>query len=118
MTKLTKITLAAAVVVTLAALVTWQVTGGDYYTKFEVVEQVEKEVDPDDPLAATGFYDGSSQTETVARDDFRFGLLPTPAGLFDKHMLSVVSTATPFWVLAIALALWTYRRRKKMAVGA
>ena len=67
-------------------------TGGDYYTNYEVVETVEIEPDSSDPLAAAGFYEGTKATETVTRDEFRFGLLPTPSGLLDKHMLSVVSS--------------------------
>jgi hypothetical protein len=114
MEKLTKTAIGATLLVTLVVLVTWQVTGGDYYTKFEVVEQVEKQVDPNDPLAQAGFYDGSTQTETVTRDAFRFGLLPTPGGLFDKHILSVLSIATPFWLLSLGL-LWRSRRRTQQA---
>ena len=96
MSKATKAVLTLSVVVTIAALVTWRVTGGDYYTKYQIVEQVEKQVDPDDPLAGTGFYDDESHTETVTRDAFRFGLLPTPSGFFDKHAASVVSVVLPF----------------------
>ncbi len=103
MARLTKITFVAAVMITLAALFTWQLTGGDYYTKYEVVEQVEKTLDPDDPLVAAGFYEGTTATETVARKDFRFGLLPTPSGLLDKHVASVVSISSPFWVLGLGL---------------
>lgn len=103
-----------AIVVTVAAVVTWQATGGDYYTKFETIEQIEKPIDPADPLAAAGFYDGDSQTETVIRKDFRLGLLPTPTGLFDKHMLSVASIASPVWLVTLA-GLWlTYRRRARV----
>ena len=55
MTKKTKIVLGLAAIVTITTLITWQMTGGDYYNKFEVVEQIEAAVDPDDPLAAAGF---------------------------------------------------------------
>jgi hypothetical protein len=109
--KFTKLVFVLALAVTSAALLTWQITGGDYYTKYEVVEQIEKTLDPDDPLVAAGFYDGSTQTETVTRKDFRFGLLPTPSGLFDKHAASVVSVASPLWLVGFGLALWTRRRR-------
>jgi hypothetical protein len=99
-----------AVLVTLAALVTWQATGGDWYTKFSVVEQVEEKADADDPLAAAGFYDGETVTRTESRDEFRLGLLPTPSGLLDKHIVSVVTLVAPFWVLWGAAA-WVGRRR-------
>jgi hypothetical protein len=108
-----KVILVVTVLITVGALATWQVTGGDYYTKFEVVEEVEREIDPNDPLAGTGFYDGESQTETVVRKEFRFGLLPTPSGLFDKHMISVATAVSPFWVLTIA-GLWWMRRRARV----
>ncbi len=101
-----------AIVVTLATVILWQATGGDYYTKFQVVEEVQSEVDPDDPLAAAGFYESDTTTHTVTRDAFRFGLLPTPEGLFDKHAVSVASIAGPVWICAIGFAWWTRRRRK------
>jgi len=109
MTKQTKIILALAALVTLATLITWQMTGGDYYTKFEVVEQIAAPVDPNDPLAAAGFYENASQTKTVTRPEFRLGLLPTPSGLFDKHVVSVVSIVAPVWLIALSLVWW--RRR-------
>ena len=77
-----------------------------------MVEQVEKAVDPNDPLAAAGFYEGGSQTETVTRKDFRFGLLLTPSGLLDKHALSVVSVNGLIWTVAVVLLWISYRRRK------
>jgi hypothetical protein len=101
-----------AALITLAALVTWQATGGDVYTKYQVVENVETAVDPDDPLAAAGFYGDESPTETITRDTFRFGLLPTPGGIFDKHIVSVVSVCGPVWVIAL-LAVWLARRRNR-----
>jgi hypothetical protein len=112
MTKQTKIILVLAAVVTLATLITWQMTGGDYYTKFEAVEQVETPVDQNDPLAAAGFYEGMSQKQTVTRREFRLGLLPTPSGLLDKHLISVVSIVSPAWVIAIAF-VWRGRRRSQ-----
>lgn len=99
--------LALTLFFTLGAVITWQATGGDYYTKFEVVEQIERLPDADDPLAGTGFYDDEKVVETVTRKDFRFGLLPTPAGLFDKHILSVVSISLPFWILAVGVIWFT-----------
>ncbi len=112
MKKPSTIVILIASIVTVTILIIWQATGGDYYTKFEVVEQVEKPVDKDDPLADTGFYEGTSQTQVVARKEFRLGLLPTPQGIFDKHAVSVVSIAFPTWVLAIGLVWWMHRRRR------
>lgn len=102
-----------AVVVTSATLVTWLATGGDYYTKYEVIEEVRTPLDADDPLAATGFYEGTSQTQTVVRNEFRFGLLPTPQGVFDKHAISVASFAVPSWIVAVGVAWWPQLRRKR-----
>lgn len=112
MNKPTTILLITSLAVTVAALATWRMTGGDYYTKFQVVEQVDRVIDPNDPLAGTGFYDGDSSTETVTRDEFRFGLLPTPTRLFDKHAVSVVSIVSPFWVATVGMAWFSRRRRK------
>jgi hypothetical protein len=111
MTKQTKIILVLAVLFMLAALIAWQMTGGDYYTKFEVVEQVETPVDENDPLAVAGFYEGASPTQAVTRPEFHLGLLPTPSGLLDKHVISVVTMVLPAWVIAIAL-VWRRRRRQ------
>lgn len=102
-----------AAAITLAAGGLWQATGGDYYTKYEVIEQVPRTVDPDDPFAEAGLYDGGSQTETVQRDEFRFGLLPTPQGIFDKHAISVVSFAAPAWIGAFGILIWTRRKTKR-----
>jgi len=107
---MSKLSITVAVLITLSCVVLWQATGGDYYTKYEVVEQVETEPDPNDPLVAAGFYDDAAQTETVVRDEFRFGLLPTPQGLLDKHALSVVTITGLSWVLALGLA-WIMRLR-------
>lgn len=113
MTPITKKLFLTAVVITLAAGVLWQATGGDYYTKYEVIEQVPRTVDPDDPFAAAGLYDDGSQMETVQRDEFRFGLLPTPQGVFDKHAVSVVSFVAPAWIGALGVALWTRRKKRR-----
>jgi hypothetical protein len=100
------------VVVVAGSIVAWRVTGGDYYTKFEVVEVVERPVDPSDPFAAADFYDSGTVTETVKRKQFRFGLFPVPAGLLDKHMLSVVTVSAPFGLLTITMmSVWWARRR-------
>jgi hypothetical protein len=112
MTTQTKFVLGLASLVTLASIMTWQLTGGDYYTKFEVIEQVEAQVDANDPLAGTGFYDGQRK-QTVARKEFRLGLLPTPNGIFDKHMFAVVTIVSPVWVIAIGL--WWRQRQKTLS---
>ncbi len=109
MSRLSKALLVLAALVTVASLVTWQATGGDWYTKFEVVEQVEVKPDPTDPLVAAGFYDGNTVTRTETRDEFRLGLLPTPSGLLDKHAMSVATLVTPFWLLGLGAA-WLGRR--------
>ncbi len=109
MNKQSKLILASTLFITLASVMTWQLTGGDYYTKFEIVEEIAQPLDPNDPLAAAGFYDGGAK-QTVVRDEFRLGLLPTPSGLFDKHLLSVASIVAPVWLLALVL-LWRGRRR-------
>ncbi len=111
-----KTSLWVTIAVAIAAVATWRVTGGDYYTKFEVVETVERPVDPADPLAGTGFYEGDKMTETVRRKQFRLGLLPTPSRLVDKHMLSVVTLTTPFVILTL-LRAWRARRRSSTGGG-
>ncbi len=112
MNRNSRIFLVLALLVTAASLVTWIGTGGDWYTKFEVVEQVEVEPAADDPLVAAGFYDGNTVTRTVTRDEFRLGLLPIPTGLLDKHALSVATLAGPFWGLAL-VAVWLGKRRRR-----
>ena len=104
-----------AAVVTLGTLVTWFATGRHYFTKFEVVEKVEVAVAEDDPLAGTGFYDDESVERTVTRDEFHLGLLPTPQGLFDRHIVSVVSILGGTWGLCLALLWWLRHRRRKEA---
>ena len=102
-----------AIVDTVGALGVWVATDRHAYTKFEVVEQVEVPVNPDDPLAEAGFYEGGSNYETVRRKEFHLGLLPVPLGLFDKHIVSVATFTAPAW-LAVALAfVWKLRRRKR-----
>lgn len=98
-----------AVALTLLPVGLWISTGRDAYTKFEVIEEVQKPVDPNDPFAATGLYDGNAKKEVVRRPAFRFGLLPTPSGIFDKHVFSVVTVAGPIWVLAF-VAIFARRR--------
>jgi hypothetical protein len=106
-----QIILLAAIAISLATLIIWRATGGDYYTKFQLVEEVKVPVDQDDPLAGTGFYDDGMKTETISKNEFRLGLLPTPSRLFDKHILSVVSIIIPLWALVIFLA-WMQKRRR------
>lgn len=110
MNKLNKIMITAVAAITIASVVTWQATGGDWYTKYKVVEQVETELDPNDPLVAAGFYEGSTTTTTESRDELRFGLLPTPAGLFDKHIFSVLSIVGPLWGITFVVVLYQRRR--------
>ena len=110
MDKLSRMVMSAVAAVTLIAIVTWQATGGDWYTKYQVVEQIEAPADPNDPLAAAGFYEAGTMTTTVTKEEFHLGLLPTPAGLIDKHALSVASVTGPSWVLGLAF-VW-YQRRK------
>ena len=109
MNRFTKLVLFTVAAATIASIVVWQATGGDWYTKYEVVEQVKFNPDPNDPLAAAGFYEGDATTETITRDEVRIGLLPTPSGLFDKHSVSVVSVAIPFWAFGFGI-IW-YRKR-------
>lgn len=105
-----KALLTAAVAMTIVVLTTWQATGGDWYTKYEVVEQVTINPDANDPLAAAGFFDDAGETMTVRRSEFHLGLLPTAAGLIDKHALSVTTSLIPLWVVVLA-SLWLGRRR-------
>ena len=102
----------AAAIITASLLIAWLATGRHYYTKYQVVESVRAPVDPDDPLAGTGFYDEESRIETVTKQEFHLGLLPTPQGLLDKHGLSVISILIPTWFCALALAWWLRRRRR------
>ncbi len=112
MKRTSKFTLLTVALITLGAVIMWQATGGDWYTKFQVVEQVETVPESDDPLAAAGFYDGERTTETVTRDEFHFGLLPTPSGIFDKHALSVASVTAPVWIIGLGI-VWIDRRRNR-----
>ena len=102
-----------ALAVTIGSLAVWAATDRHYYTKFAVVEQVETAVDPDDPLAQTGFYDDDVRVETVHRDEFHLGLFPTPQGPLDPHLLSVLSMSGPAWGLTLALAWWLRRRARR-----
>ncbi len=103
-----------ALVVTAGVLFLWQATGGNYYTKFEIVEEVELKLDPSDPLAAAGFYGEGPVTKTISRKEFRLGLLPVPQRLFDKHAISVVTLVFPVWVLGAAYLWLTHRRRGRV----
>lgn len=105
-----------AIVISLATLITWRATGGDYFTKFQIVERIKVPVDPDDPLAQAGFYEDSLMTQTVSKSEFRLGLLPTPSRLFDKNIISVVSILVPVWTLAIFL-IWLERKKHRLAAN-
>jgi hypothetical protein len=110
--KSNRVIILIAVLISVGTLITWQATGGDYYTKFQLVERIEVPVDPNDPLAQTGFYDDSLMAETVSKDEFRLGLLPTPSRLFDEHILSVASVILPLWTLVVLLILIQRRKRR------
>ena len=112
----TKAALLTATTVTLLAFGLWAATGRDAYTKYEVVEEIQKPVDPNDPLAGTGFYENDMVKEVVRRPEFRFGLLPTPSGIFDKHLFSVATLAGPTWGSALVVLL--LRRRNRTRPGA
>ncbi len=111
MTKPPKIVFAIAGIVTVATLITWQATGGDSYTKYQVVEEIERKLDADDPLAGTGMYENDIIKETIKRDEFRLGLIPTPNGLLDKNAVSVATVLAPVW--AFAIVFWWFMRRRE-----
>lgn len=113
----TKTVLITAVVLTAFILLAWQATGGDYYTKFEVVEEVEEQTDPSDPLAGTGFYENETVTKTVSRKEFRLGLIPTSQGLFDKHVVSAATILFPLWGLVAAYLWYAKRKRDRLTTG-
>jgi len=96
---------------TLIIFAVWLITGGDYYTKYEMVKEIEKELDPSDPLVAAGFYKDNKIIEIVTIDEFRLGLLPTPSGVFDKHIVAVVTLIGPVWFITFIIFL--VQRRKK-----
>jgi len=98
------------IAITFATLILWQITGGDYYTKYQVIKQVKVPLDQDDPLVAAGFYDEDYKIETVQEKGFRFGLFPTPSGLLDKHILSVISICAPLWIAVIIIIFINKRR--------
>jgi len=101
MNKITKKTIIVAAVLTILILVFWQITGGDFYTKYQVVEEIEKQLDQSDPLVAAGFYENNTATETIVKNEFRLGLLPTPSGIFDKHSIAVVTLLGVIWILPL-----------------
>jgi hypothetical protein len=102
-----RLTLAAAVTLTVATAGVWLATGRHYYTKFSSIERIETQIDPDDPLAEAGFYDGPSQIQTIRREGFHLGLLPVPQGLVDKHLLSVATLLIAVWGMAYLIHLLT-----------
>ncbi len=115
MTRAVPVILILAILSTVAALATWGGTGRHAYTKFEVIEQVPAKADADDPFADTGFFDegeGGPVLETVRRDEFHLGIFPTPQGVFDKHVISVLTIVVPFWGLFGVAALVRRRARR------
>lgn len=102
-----------ALVLTIATVIAWQMTGGDAYTKYQLNVEVERKLDPSDPLYGTGFYEDDVVKETVTRDEFRLGLLPTPQGLVDKHVLSVTTVLGPLWALVAGALVISRRRRRR-----
>lgn len=109
-----RIILLIAIFISFATLITWRATGGDYYTKFQLVQRITVPVDPDDPLAQAGFYDDSLMTQTISKNEFRLGLLPTPRRLFDKNIISVASVIIPLWTLVIFI-IWLGRRKSRIS---
>lgn len=109
MTSRSRVIVIVASAVTAAALTTWMATGRHAYTKFVVVERVTTPIDPDDPLAQAGFYDGSTSIQTVERPEFHLGVLPVPERLLDKHMLSVVTIVGAAWLIAVPMLLLARR---------
>jgi len=104
----TRFAFVVVAVLTLTTIGIWVGTDRHFYTKFEVVDTVEQQVDPNDPLAGTGFYDDATIETTVTRQEFHLGMLPTPSGVLDKHALSVVSILGPIWTL---VGVWWMVRR-------
>ena len=67
--------------------------------------------EPDDPLAAAGFYDGAPASRIVSVQAFHFGLLPATPPIVDKHFVSVTTVAAPIWAVALLYA-WRSRSRR------
>lgn len=105
MSRFPKALLTVAISVTVVVLGLWLATGAELVTKYEIADVIETPIDPSDPLADVGLYEGTTQLRTVTRPGFRFGLLPGP------HILSAAAILLPLWVLILGL-LWTGRRRR------
>jgi hypothetical protein len=109
--------LTVPVLITLGALGLWAFTDYHAYTKYQVVERVTVVVAEDDPFAGTGLFEGKEGEpvfQTVQRESFHFGLLPTPQGIFDKHVVSVLTVVFPVWFATLAflgVIAWRSRRR-------
>ena len=111
--KITTAIIVATLFVTIVSFAVWAVTGFHWYTKYQVVEIIEKEAPAEDDIfAETGLYDGETLTETVQKDEFHLGLLPTPQGILDKHALSVGSVVGPAWLLS-GVVLFINRRKNR-----
>ena len=105
---------AVAHVLTLASIAAWLATGLHPYTKYEEISRIKEPAPLDDPFAEAGFYDGEA-FRTVRKRVFYFGLLPTPQGLFDKHVFSVLSVVLPVWSVVGSLTLIQRRRKPRLA---
>lgn len=105
---------------TAATLALWLSTGARGYTTFHMIELVEPTPGDDDLFANTGLYDTSVQSVRETRG-FRLGLVPTPRGLLDPHILSVLTLLALVWApfaLLYARALWRARCRDDSCVAA
>ena len=112
MARLPRALLSLAVIATSGAVILWWATGRHAITKYRVIERVRLQVDPDDPFAATGFYDGEGRVGFVGKDEFHLGIFPEPAGLLDKHVVSVMTIAMPPWA-AFGISAWLARRSRR-----
>ena len=107
--------IAVAGVVTVIAIGLWLATGVHPYTKFQDVVREEVPIDPEDPFADAGFYDESETiTQVVTKDVFYFGLLPTPQGIMDKHVLSVSTVVVPVWIVVGFIAIKRWRKSRQI----
>lgn len=100
---------AIAMIVTVIAAALWVATGRHTFTKYESIEEESFTPAPDDPFAAAGFYDGDAMSRASRVDAFHFGLLPAAGSLFDKHLVSLITVALPFWAVAVVVSMRRHR---------